>query len=376
MSITSEEYKKLLDFSTFINEDYMRFIKNVGYGMGLFFDFPLTVYTIFDTDHKGNVSIDHVEGHTVYPEGLRQYREGMWQSDLFVRRVAGIKQGSMQNPVLTITDIASYDEFYDTDYGRYLKKINTPYQAILRGMCGRLFPLHVLSVFKTLEQGEFTEHEKELLAVIDRIFSESVDHYLTYMSGREFKDFLKEETESYEHNLAIINERGEMVFCNSGFSSMASDCFNVRDTGSIIKYIREEYTARNSKELFRSSRPESMEINGFRLNFTERSYNEEIQKKRFIFVDIEKIAEDNKIVSVAENNTKDEDLLKLVAKYGLTQREAEIAIMLASGMNNSQMADHFHISLPTVKFHIQNIRRKMNVSGRAEIMAYVLGVRQ
>ena len=369
MSITGEEYEKLLNFSAFINKDYISFMKNVGYAMGAFFGYPLTVYTIFDRDYKGSVFIEHVEGHTVYPEGLRQYQESLWQSDLFVRRVTGIRQGSMQSPVITIPDIASYDEFYETAYGQYLKQINTPYQAILRGMCGRLYPLHVLSVFKTGEQGEFTEHELELLAAIDRIFSESVEHYLNYISGRFFWSFLQEETELHDQHMAIVDERGDIVFYNPGFVRLASECFNIRGESGLVSRIRGELRDRASLELFKLPGPCGIEVGEFTFRFSVHSYPWISRDREFIFIRIDRKV---RAAGIPAETRDDAGTLKLVDVYGLTHREAEIAEMLAMGMNNSQMADYFQISTPTVKFHLQNIRRKMGVSGRAEMIALVL----
>ena len=94
LSITAEEFGKLMDFATFINKDYISFIRNVGYGLSTFFGYPLTVYTVFDVDYKGNTYVDRVEGHTIYPEGLKQYQDHLWKSDLFVQRVTGIRQAA------------------------------------------------------------------------------------------------------------------------------------------------------------------------------------------------------------------------------------------------------------------------------------------
>ena len=370
MSITSEQYEKLLDFSSFINKDYISFMKNVGYGMGLFFNYPLTVYTIFDRDYEGNTFIEYVEGHTVYPEGLMQYRESLWKSDLFVQRVTGIRQGSMQSPVITIPDIATYDEFYNTEYGQYLQRINTPYQAILRGMCGRLYPLHVLSVFKTKEQGDFTEQEKELLALIDRVFSKSVEHYLGYTSERFFWSFLQEETEYHDQKLAIVDDRGDVVFYNPEFNRLSSECFHVRGDSGIITHIREELKQQLNLDLFKLPGSCSIDVNDFTLRFSVHSYPWISRDQEFVFIRIDR--KERSEETAARVHHEDQGLLQLVNTYGLTHREAEIADLLSRGMQNTEMAEYFHISLPTVKFHLQNVRRKMGVSSRAEMIALIL----
>lgn len=55
-----------------------------------------------------------------------------------------------------------------------------------------------------------------------------------------------------------------------------------------------------------------------------------------------------------------------VADAGLTDRENEILDCLAEGMNNKNIARKLGISDTTVKVHIKNILRKLNLSSRLE----------
>jgi LuxR family transcriptional regulator, maltose regulon positive regulatory protein len=53
----------------------------------------------------------------------------------------------------------------------------------------------------------------------------------------------------------------------------------------------------------------------------------------------------------------------------LTGREVEILRLVATGMRNQEIADHLFISLSTVKRHIANAYRKLDVSHRTEALA-------
>ncbi|HOR85397.1 MAG TPA: response regulator transcription factor [Bacillota bacterium] len=54
----------------------------------------------------------------------------------------------------------------------------------------------------------------------------------------------------------------------------------------------------------------------------------------------------------------------------LTQREYEVITLIADGMNNKDIADKLFISEKTVKNHVSNIFRKINVSDRTQAAIY------
>ncbi len=53
--------------------------------------------------------------------------------------------------------------------------------------------------------------------------------------------------------------------------------------------------------------------------------------------------------------------------YSLTEREREVAIILAKGTPYKQISEELHISMPTVKTHASNIYRKCGVKNRTEL---------
>jgi DNA-binding CsgD family transcriptional regulator len=55
----------------------------------------------------------------------------------------------------------------------------------------------------------------------------------------------------------------------------------------------------------------------------------------------------------------------------LTAREKELLIAIASGAGNNEIADEFRISLHTIKTHLYNIYKKINVHNRLEATLWV-----
>ena len=55
----------------------------------------------------------------------------------------------------------------------------------------------------------------------------------------------------------------------------------------------------------------------------------------------------------------------------LTDREKEIALAVADGKSNRQIADLYEISEPTVKTHLSNIFRKLELKDRVGLVLYL-----
>jgi len=58
--------------------------------------------------------------------------------------------------------------------------------------------------------------------------------------------------------------------------------------------------------------------------------------------------------------------LKSVDRVGLTKREVEILQLVAEGYSNGQLAKMLWVTEQTVKFHLSNIYRKLEVANRTE----------
>ncbi|MBI5748220.1 MAG: helix-turn-helix transcriptional regulator [Nitrospinae bacterium] len=64
------------------------------------------------------------------------------------------------------------------------------------------------------------------------------------------------------------------------------------------------------------------------------------------------------------------DIEKVRAEFGLSNRELEVLECISEGLSNKTISEKLFISEYTVKDHIKNIMRKMNVASRGEIIAH------
>jgi NarL family two-component system response regulator LiaR len=59
---------------------------------------------------------------------------------------------------------------------------------------------------------------------------------------------------------------------------------------------------------------------------------------------------------------------KMVLKFNLTDREIEVLVLLAEGLQNQQIAERLAISVSTVKYHKNNIFEKLGVQTQSEAL--------
>jgi two-component system, NarL family, nitrate/nitrite response regulator NarL len=55
----------------------------------------------------------------------------------------------------------------------------------------------------------------------------------------------------------------------------------------------------------------------------------------------------------------------------LTERESEVAALVARGLRNKVVAHHLGIGEGTVKLHLHNIYRKLGIERRAQLVLHV-----
>jgi DNA-binding NarL/FixJ family response regulator len=73
-----------------------------------------------------------------------------------------------------------------------------------------------------------------------------------------------------------------------------------------------------------------------------------------------------------------ETRVRLVSSIGvdlLTQRENEVAALIAEGMTNQEIAEQMHLTKHTVKNYLFKIYDKLGISSRAELILYVFSQR-
>ena len=62
----------------------------------------------------------------------------------------------------------------------------------------------------------------------------------------------------------------------------------------------------------------------------------------------------------------------LINQKGLSNREAEVAELVTKGLSNKEVANQLFVTEKTVKFHLTNIYKKMNLKSRAQLIVWCM----
>src|SRR6187399_3152929 len=65
-------------------------------------------------------------------------------------------------------------------------------------------------------------------------------------------------------------------------------------------------------------------------------------------------------------------LRDVLIQRGLSSREAEVAELVTKGLSNKEVANQLFVTEKTVKFHLTNIYKKMNVKSRAQLIVWCM----
>jgi len=65
-------------------------------------------------------------------------------------------------------------------------------------------------------------------------------------------------------------------------------------------------------------------------------------------------------------------LRDILIQKGLSNREAEVAELVTKGLSNKEVANQLFVTEKTVKFHLTNIYKKMNVKSRTQLIVWCL----
>jgi DNA-binding CsgD family transcriptional regulator len=185
-----------------------------------------------------------------------------------------------------------------------------------------------------------------------------VSLYKQYQQNKNYIGFLDIVASAQDFGLAVIDERGTAVYSNLFFISVVSDIFGTESTAVSVAAIDAILFRQTGMKINKTINPITLRIGKHDFYFEPRCITgaEGNTWFLFIFVDMKKMAHSS------------DPKLKFLEKYNMSAQEIEVGVLILQGFDNKKIAENLFISIPTVKFHVRNILRKLGVSNRSALI--------
>ncbi|WP_432664981.1 LuxR C-terminal-related transcriptional regulator [Wukongibacter baidiensis] len=344
--LNSKDYDKMLEFFYSLHEEEKDFRRTTLDLLLKFYNFNIAAFLLADTEYFLTKPV----GVNISDSLIRNYNDYYHKTDIFQNIYSNKK-------VLSITDIMSYSEYEKTEYyNDFLKKENLYYQVAM--------PLKFkneliggIGIHKEKKEENFTEKELMILNRINDLISYKLNLNLRKARLKKEYQLSKKCYSNLPIGVIILDNNFEVIDFNEASKEICNYISESYDCGEGFECIINLIFSRVTKSRLNSNNTIFIPLESYNIElipiFITNMYDE---LERFFYLYITNI-ETEKIVK----------LEKARRKYNLTKRESEVVDLVLEGLRNKEIADKLHVSPHTIKTHIENIFKKMEINNRVLI---------
>ena len=204
----------------------------------------------------------------------------------------------------------------------------------------------------------------------------------TYLDLKDYPQAL----DNYERSLHYALASGDTLQISSAYTGLGALYLELGRTRKALKYLKEadNYYSLHEDQEFRS-RIETLDLMGQVLSLQKKQLRTitltaillalltmilaAVLRKAWIFRKQRDAADEAIDEAIAEYENNDFVSDETVDRLTLTEREAEILPLIASGMTSPQIADKIFLSLATIKWHRKKLLEKFEAANTAELIS-------
>lgn len=306
-------------------------------------------------------------------EALEGYTAYHYKLDIF--RSCNLPQKYWYEPVLFATEMFPEGTYLESEYGRHLAEINMPHQAVINLVYGNI-RLGVISLYRSFQRPDYDEEDRALFREASRFITQ---HYLLAIAKSQRNMAANLFHSCYKNlNMGVImvDSRFEVLDSNGAATRYAQEILRSMPKGARprrgvpkagtpeVQQVIEQF----SDQLFYTNDPLTLHYGGSRFEFYVNSFvssNSNLSKVEMLY-----------LVFLFCNEQQALSGYRPSESHLLTKREWELVSLIAEGRTNSQIAEEMVISIHTVKTHILNVYKKLEVNNRISLLHRLLELQQ
>lgn len=354
--LVAKDYEKIfeLQFKLYnYNQDFRDTVLKVL--QELYQGYPMCFFLTDNNNQYTNpVSIN------ISSEIMKSYQEYYIRTDIF--HTQNLPKKLLEKQILHITDIMPINRFEQTEFYHGALKTLGVYDEIALQLHFENKLIGVIGIMKPKCYGNFTDKEKQYASLVRKTVIPRLNEYLERLKIQHENSMV----------LAFAKEAPiGMILLDNQFKAIQYNRIAKQYTHEICGSDNEKIVS----EVLLKILSDKLYFNEMGFTSIQQTYIKNYSFRIVPFVIPNPMSKFTTFYTVyilknEEKNTIDYEELKLT--FSLTTRECEIINMLCQGHTNNRIADELYISSHTVKTHIQNIFKKINVNSRAELMHHIM----
>lgn len=345
----------ILDTDCFFDDKFLALVdKHLGYRCCSFVVYDAN--RTYKTSHGHNVTMG------------KSYEEGFLPQDPLARYITQHFDELLSREIKVIRASEIFSDYYSSKYYQVLKLFSDlSYAAVIP------FDTLRLTVYKTEEEGDFSDSEVLLLnSLIDIITSKytlfskvirpTSNHTLTELKNKYF-DTLSTGVIILDINFRLLdcNNIGHQYMKTLSPSHSISDYFS-----NLLPLLNLSFSAAEGSQTDRVIKLEDFILT---IHLYTNEHSETPSQRAVYFVIIKHGDSGAEDVEISEERDDSADRMPAFAeKYHLSQREMDVVKALSSGQKYQDIADTLFISVNTVRTHVKNIYRKLEIDNQRTLL--------
>ncbi len=350
--LSKKDYEKILEFITQVQNIKTNFRSTTLKNLSDFFGY--NHLTFFLADNNGHF-IDPVVTN-INPDSIKTYINYYHSTDIFY----ALKEpnSTFKKNVITITDIMTYRQFENTEYYRdFLRLDNLYYEIAVPLILGNNL-LGGIGVFNPKESGNFTSKDVLILEKLSRFISGSLNNYIQVNQLSYQEKLLENMTSQCPIGLVVLNSNHSIIYSNNIAKDFCLDILNDKSCLNPIEHVMNKLFMECNYRQTDSYPFLCRSIDNYKFKITSSIVSN-------AFTGLEPVIH---IYITKEIKSNNRTLNDIASSYNLTNREVEIITLVSKGLSNKEISQSLFISYHTVKTHMENIFKKLQVDNRASLI--------
>lgn len=340
---SNKEYRKILTFMNHISVTADHFREQIQSALSHIWGYNNTVFWISSDD--GTVSDPQLLG--ISDNVLYEYKDHFEDIDLLHPKK--LLENLPKQQIFNFYNTYSHTFLYNSDYYNEFLVKHQYIDEMAVNFINNNQLIATLGVLRKKGERTFGVEDIKRFEAISNIILQKLTSHMMKEEREQEQTLFRKKMEHSNDGYILLNDKKQVVYQNESAYNMVEDILMKNDMKSFLEQLLNQAKIHDQSQLIVSA-----SMNYYVVSIVKNSqYNKD---------------EPYYLIHLQQKNVPSSDLQKM-NNTPLTNRESEVCGLILNGYTNDEIAEKLIISINTVKRHIQNIFRKLDVKSRSQLFS-------